>query len=64
MTDHAPAPGQVCPNCDGFAAAAVTLGGRDRHGHRRTITAHCPSCHGTGRAPRRLVPSGSVGGGR
>ncbi|MFE5174085.1 hypothetical protein [Streptomyces sp. NPDC056634] len=51
----------VCPACDGFASAAITLGGRDRHGHLRTITAHCPACHGTGtRASRRplLVPAG------
>ncbi|MYT70303.1 MULTISPECIES: hypothetical protein [unclassified Streptomyces] len=38
----------VCRDCDGFASAKVTLGGRDRHGHLRTITAHCPACHGTG----------------
>ncbi|MFF2574327.1 hypothetical protein [Streptomyces goshikiensis] len=26
----------------------VSLGGRDRTGALRTITAHCPACHGTG----------------
>ncbi|MER6315061.1 hypothetical protein ABT237_14975 [Streptomyces sp. NPDC001581] len=41
-------PAQVCLACDGFPAVAVTLGGRDRAGARRTITAHCPACHGTG----------------
>ncbi|MFD7262910.1 hypothetical protein [Streptomyces sp. NPDC059874] len=52
--------GEPCPNCDGHASVAVTLGGRDRTGHLRTITAHCPACHGTGtrrsiRRPRRTV---------
>ncbi|MFF0061733.1 hypothetical protein ACFYRC_09315 [Streptomyces sp. NPDC005279] len=39
---------RVCPACDGFASAAITLGGRDHKGQRRTITAHCRTCHGTG----------------
>jgi hypothetical protein len=39
----------ICPNCNGFASAAVTPGGRDRHGHLRTITANCSACHGTTR---------------
>ncbi|WP_405955827.1 hypothetical protein [Streptomyces phaeochromogenes] len=39
----------ICPNCNGFASAAITLGGRDRHSHLRTITAHCPACQGTAR---------------
>ncbi|AWZ05145.1 MULTISPECIES: hypothetical protein [unclassified Streptomyces] len=48
--------GQLCPNCDGHASVAITLGGRDRTGHLRTITAHCPACHGTGkRLARRIV---------
>ncbi|WP_406516762.1 hypothetical protein [Streptomyces sp. NBC_00134] len=61
MTDRTrPAP-RICPACDGFASVAVTLGGRDRHGHLRTIAAHCPVCHGTGtRTARRplLVVAG------
>ncbi|MFF3323487.1 hypothetical protein [Streptomyces sp. NPDC002889] len=48
MPQHSHAPARVCPSCDGFATARVTLGGRDRHGHLRTITVHCPACHGTG----------------
>ncbi|WP_031154853.1 hypothetical protein [Streptomyces xanthophaeus] len=48
MDRTAPRPPQICPNCDGYASVAVTLGGRDRAGHLRTITAHCPACHGTG----------------
>ncbi|WP_030934668.1 hypothetical protein [Streptomyces sp. NRRL S-646] len=48
-------PARICQSCDGFASVKVTLGGRDRHGHLRTITAHCPACHGTGtRTVRRL----------
>ncbi|WP_406427535.1 hypothetical protein [Streptomyces sp. NBC_00147] len=45
----------VCRHCDGFASAKVTLGGRDRHGYLRTITAHCPACHGTGTRSTRQV---------
>jgi hypothetical protein len=47
MTHPTPPASRVCPACDGFATVAVTLGGRDRHGHLRTVTAHCPACHGT-----------------
>ncbi|WP_274558561.1 hypothetical protein [Streptomyces spiramyceticus] len=46
---------RICSDCDGFASAAITLGGRDRTGHRRTITAHCPACHGTGTRPARTA---------
>ncbi|MFC9910464.1 hypothetical protein [Streptomyces sp. NPDC127197] len=53
MTAHPTPPPRICPNCDGFASAAITLGGRDRHGHLRTLTAHCPACHGTGLARTR-----------
>ncbi|MFD0340383.1 hypothetical protein ACFVH0_17165 [Streptomyces sp. NPDC127117] len=52
MTHRTRPPSRSCPNCDGVASAAVTLGGRDRHGHLRTISAHCPACHGTGTAHR------------
>ncbi|MBP0936309.1 hypothetical protein HET69_10090 [Streptomyces sp. CJ_13] len=48
MDRATPIPPRICPNCDGCASVAVTLGGRDRAGHLRTITAHCPACHGTG----------------
>ncbi|WP_371599479.1 hypothetical protein [Streptomyces sp. NBC_00564] len=57
MTDRAPAPARICPDCDGFASAAVTLGGHDRHGHLRTITVHCTACHGTGTLRRGLLVS-------
>ncbi|MGW6748890.1 hypothetical protein [Streptomyces sp. NPDC055006] len=48
MTYRTRPPSRICASCDGFASAAVTLGGRDRHGHLRTITAHCTACDGTG----------------
>jgi cytochrome c553 len=51
MPQHRPALARICPSCDGFASAAITLGGRDRNGQRRTITAHCRTCHGTGTVP-------------
>ncbi|MCX5140866.1 MULTISPECIES: hypothetical protein [unclassified Streptomyces] len=51
MPQHRHAPARICPACDGFASAAVTLGGRDRNGNRRTITAHCRTCLGTGTTP-------------
>ena len=59
MTDHTASAPHICGNCDGFASAAITLGGRDRHGHLRTVTAHCPACHGTGTARRSPVREGA-----
>ncbi|MFF7138134.1 hypothetical protein ACFZBZ_38180 [Streptomyces sp. NPDC008196] len=59
MTDRtAPSP-RICPNCDGQAFAAITLGGRDKHGYLRTITVHCPPCHGTGIARRSSLREGA-----
>ncbi|MFF1730074.1 hypothetical protein [Streptomyces sp. NPDC058247] len=46
---------RICPACDGFASAAITLGGRTRAGHLRTITVHCSKCLGTGTLTRRSV---------
>ncbi|MFJ4032328.1 hypothetical protein [Streptomyces griseoluteus] len=59
MAQHTPPPPKICPACDGFASAAVTLGGRDHHGHLRTITAHCPACQGTGTARTRRDREGA-----
>ncbi|MEU5885857.1 hypothetical protein ABZ835_03330 [Streptomyces sp. NPDC047461] len=59
MTARTTPPRRVCPNCDGFASVAITLGGRDRHGHLRTITAHCPSCNGLGLARTRRTREGA-----
>jgi hypothetical protein len=54
MTDRTTPPPRICPNCDGFASAAITLGGRNARGQLRTIPAHCPACHGTGTVPARV----------
>jgi hypothetical protein len=53
MTHHPTPPPRICPNCDGFASTAITLGGRNARGHLRTITAHCTACQGTGTTRRR-----------
>ncbi|MEU1570415.1 hypothetical protein ABZ519_04435 [Streptomyces collinus] len=59
MTDRtAPAP-RICPNCDGFATAAISTGSRDRHGHLRTVTANCRACDGLGTVPARRVREGA-----
>ncbi|CAM5684575.1 hypothetical protein SALBM311S_09145 [Streptomyces alboniger] len=57
MTHRTTPPPRICPNCDGHASAAITLGGRDTQGNRRTITAYCPACHGTGTTHRRTRSS-------
>ncbi|MGY5046878.1 hypothetical protein ACWDE0_14730 [Streptomyces sp. 900105755] len=44
---------RICPNCDGFASAAITTGGRNQCGHLHTTTADCPTCHGTGTTAAR-----------
>ncbi|MFF1338127.1 hypothetical protein ACFVYT_09470 [Streptomyces sp. NPDC058290] len=54
-------PCRICPNCDGHPSVAVTLGGRDRAGHLRTITAHCPACHGIGKGFARRTVITSAG---
>lgn len=59
MTDRTRPPSRICPACDGFASVAITLGGRDHRGHLRTITAHCPACHGTGTARRTPAREGA-----
>ncbi|GAA1677122.1 hypothetical protein [Streptomyces yatensis] len=54
MTQRTSPTPRSCPNCDGFASAAITTGGRNHRGHLHTITADCPACHGTGtRTTRR-----------
>ncbi|MDH2389739.1 hypothetical protein QCN29_13225 [Streptomyces sp. HNM0663] len=47
MPEHTP-PARRCPACDGFSAVAITIGGRDRRDHLRTIAVRCPACRGTG----------------
>ncbi|MFF3931572.1 hypothetical protein [Streptomyces hirsutus] len=59
MAQHTPPAPRICPACDGFASAAVTLGGRDARGHLRTITVDCPACHGTGVVSAHRVREGA-----
>jgi DnaJ-class molecular chaperone len=51
MPQHTP-PRPICDHCDGFPTVTVTIttGTRTRtpDGQRKTITANCPACHGTG----------------
>ncbi|MDQ0715123.1 RNase P subunit RPR2 [Streptomyces luteogriseus] len=55
MTHRTTPTARICPNCDGFATAAITTGSRDQHGHLQTITANCRACDGTGTVPGRRV---------
>ncbi|WP_405934773.1 hypothetical protein OG495_23165 [Streptomyces longwoodensis] len=59
MTDRTTPARRICPACDGFASAAITIGGRDRHGHLRTITAYCPACNGLGVTRTRRTREGA-----
>ncbi|MGW6055734.1 hypothetical protein [Streptomyces sp. NPDC055189] len=59
MTERTRLPSRICPSCDGFASVAVTLGGRDRNGHLRIITAHCLDCHGIATVRRSLTREGA-----
>ncbi|GAB2956634.1 hypothetical protein [Streptomyces heilongjiangensis] len=54
MTQRTTPSPRICSNCDGFGSAAITTGGRDRHGHLRTVTADCPACKGTGTRTARV----------
>jgi hypothetical protein len=44
---------RICPNCDGFATAAVPSGTRHLDGSRVLLRVDCGTCHGTGTAPLR-----------
>ncbi|MGW3725595.1 hypothetical protein [Streptomyces sp. NPDC000851] len=64
MTGSTPATtttARICPNCDGFATAAVSSGPRDTHGHLHTLIVDCPACHGTGTVP---APTAQLARGR
>jgi RNase P subunit RPR2 len=50
---------RICPNCDGFATAAITTGNRDQHGHRQTLIIDCRACNGQGTVPARRVREGA-----
>ncbi|MFI6566804.1 hypothetical protein [Streptomyces sp. NPDC050534] len=52
---------RICPNCDGFASAAISSGGRDACGHLHTLTVDCPVCDGHGTV---LAPIVQLTGGR
>ncbi|MEV0914649.1 hypothetical protein AB0I93_10335 [Streptomyces sp. NPDC049967] len=47
MPQHTP-PRPICTHCDGFPTVAITTGQTTPTGERRTITADCPACLGTG----------------
>ncbi|MGS2587905.1 hypothetical protein [Streptomyces hebeiensis] len=42
---------RVCADCDGFSTVAITTGHRTPNGQRKTVTATCRGCNGTGHAP-------------
>lgn len=44
---------RICPNCDGFATAAIPSGTRHRDGTRALLHIDCATCHGTGTVPLR-----------
>ncbi|MFJ9728565.1 hypothetical protein ACIRP3_38065 [Streptomyces sp. NPDC101209] len=55
---HGPTPAtttrtRICPDCDGFATAAITTGTRHDDGTRALLRVDCRACHGTGTAPLR-----------
>ncbi|MFD4763155.1 hypothetical protein ACFWOJ_31185 [Streptomyces sp. NPDC058439] len=43
-------PRPICAHCDGFPQVAITTGQTASDGERKTITADCPACRGTGHA--------------
>ncbi|MEV6211311.1 hypothetical protein [Kitasatospora sp. NPDC051914] len=53
MPQHAHDQARICPDCDGFARAAIATGTRHLDGTRVTITADCRTCQGTGHLPAR-----------
>ncbi|RPF33610.1 hypothetical protein [Streptomyces sp. TLI_185] len=44
---------RICPDCNGFATAAVSSGPRDTSGDLPVTAVDCPACHGTGTVPLR-----------
>lgn len=61
MPQHT-APRPICGHCDGFPTVAITTGTRTPSGERRTITADCPACHGTGHTLPAARPHARIGG--
>lgn len=44
---------RICPNCDGFATAAISAGIRHCDGTRFLLHVDCGTCHGAGTVPLR-----------
>ena len=61
MTQPTPARVRHCPDCDGFAVAAIDTGTRHLDGTRATLRITCPACQGTGTAVRRARRTAPVG---
>lgn len=57
MPQHSHARLRPCRDCDGFAAAAITTGRRNRDGSHVIAFAYCPVCRGTGYTPQRQHPA-------
>jgi len=55
FTEHFPADGRVCPNCEGFGRAAVTTGARHEDGSRVVVFDNCIACNGLGYLPLQLI---------
>ncbi|MEU9127886.1 hypothetical protein AB0D08_07205 [Kitasatospora sp. NPDC048540] len=55
MPQHAHTPGRICPDCDGFARAAIATGTRLRDGSRATVLVNCRACRGLGLTLRPLA---------
>ncbi|MCK8676398.1 hypothetical protein [Streptomyces lichenis] len=51
MAQHSLARSRVCGDCDGFPVVHITTGTATPDGQRRTVSATCPTCHGTGHRP-------------
>ncbi|GAA4857177.1 hypothetical protein [Kitasatospora terrestris] len=60
MPQHTHAPVRICPDCDGFARAAIDTGNRHPDGTRHTLTAHCTTCRGTGTTTQRTTAHASA----
>jgi hypothetical protein len=61
MTQPTPARVRRCPDCDGFATAAIDTGTRHNDGSRATLRINCLGCDGTGTVPLPARPVVSVG---
>jgi RNase P subunit RPR2 len=59
MTHLSTPAARICPNCDGFATAAITTGNRNARGHLHTLTIDCRACNGLGTVSARHVREGA-----